>query len=773
MLQTFSLNVLKTTAKFGRRLISLRIAISISLLSLLSSRSIALSQDVIHLQVLNWASAEELKSEMEIVKGFEQENPGIQVEFETVPPGQKEKVLTRIAAGNPPDVFLLDSVHLPAFFRNRVLVDLMPFVKEFGIDLDIYFPNVLQIAMLDSQLFAIPKDFNSLMMFYNKDLFDQSGIPYLEPGWTWDEFVEISRQLTLDLDEDGQIDQYGTALELRFLFWQPWLWISGGDILNPDGSSASGYFNSKASRQAVSFLADLNRKYHVTPAAQALKRQGMLTNLFFSGRVATMVTGHWAVTKFKKYIETGDLRIGAVHIPVPSGGIRQTVMYESGWCVPKGVRHLDLSVKLALFLGGEYAARIRSESGIAIPAIQSVAEEQRLADPWGIEEAFFNEIPYCRQPWGTRVEEFRRIELVAEDAMEAIMNRSADVPETLDQAAREIDRILEQSERARAPATTGGDRQIWVFLLTVIFLAGAGVLIYAFKLKGSDRKSYLEGLQFLAPSMLLLLAFVVTPLIFSLYLSTHQWDIISASKPFVGLDHYFKLVKDAQFWNSLKNTAIFTLQVPVGMMISLLVAMMVNQRLKGVNFFRTLFFLPSVTSFVAIALVWQWMYHPQFGLANFLLGKLGLGPYPWLTNPQMALISIMILTVWMGIGYQMVIFLAGLQGIPENLYEAARIDGASVWQRFRHVTFPQLMPTTFFVLVTSVIGSFQVFTPVFVMTEGGPARSTDVVMYHIYQSAWEYLRMGEASAMSWFLFLVILIATYLQFKLLGKRVTYG
>ena len=208
------------------------------------------------------------------------------------------------------------------------------------------------------------------------------------------------------------------------------------------------------------------------------------------------------------------------------------------------------------------------------------------------------------------------------------------------------------------------------------------------------------------------------------------------------------------------------------MAISLTVAMLMNQRLRGVNFLRTLFFLPSITSFVAIAMVWQWIYHPQFGLINFLLSKLGLSPLPWLTHPNTALLSIMIMTIWMSIGYQMVIFLAGLQGIPEYLYDAARIDGASVWHRFCHITFPMLTPTTFFILVTSVISSFQVFTSVYVMTEGGPSRSTDVVVYHIYQNAWEYLKMGSASAMSWVLFMIILFATIIQFKLIGTKVDY-
>jgi multiple sugar transport system permease protein len=208
------------------------------------------------------------------------------------------------------------------------------------------------------------------------------------------------------------------------------------------------------------------------------------------------------------------------------------------------------------------------------------------------------------------------------------------------------------------------------------------------------------------------------------------------------------------------------------MIISLSVALMMHKRLKGVGFLRTLYFLPSVTSFVAIALVWMWIYHPSFGAANFFLNLVGLPPLQWLNSAQTAMISIIIFSVWLGLGYQMVIFLAGLQGIPDELYEAALIDGASGWKRFWRITLPLLKPTTFFILVTSLIGSFQVFTSVYVMTGGGPVRSTDVVVYHIYQAAWEQLRMGYASAMSWVLFIIIMIATWVQFKLMGREVEY-
>jgi len=276
---------------------------------------------------------------------------------------------------------------------------------------------------------------------------------------------------------------------------------------------------------------------------------------------------------------------------------------------------------------------------------------------------------------------------------------------------------------------------------------------------------------FVSPSLILLLIFSAAPLLFAFYLSFHGWNLLEPAKPFVGLRHYVELAGDGLFWNAAKNTAVYSLYVPATMVCALAVAILLNRSIKGVALLRAVFFLPYITSFVAISIVWQWMYDPDFGVFNWALGLVGLGPFPWLNSPSTALLALIIMAVWIHIGFQMVIFLAGLQAIPNEFYEAAMIDGAGPWRRFWNITLPMLRPTTFFVLVTSIIGSFQVFTFVYVMTEGGPLHATDVIVYHIYQNAWQFLRMGYASAMSWILFAVILAITLLQFRLLGRRMT--
>lgn len=279
--------------------------------------------------------------------------------------------------------------------------------------------------------------------------------------------------------------------------------------------------------------------------------------------------------------------------------------------------------------------------------------------------------------------------------------------------------------------------------------------------------------SFLLPGMAHLVLFSAVPIVFAAWLSLHRWGLLEAVKPFVGLTNYAELAGDGLVWRSLFNTAVYSLYVPVTAAAALALALVLERGGLGVMALRTVLFLPYVSSVVAVAIVWQWMYHPEVGLFNYALSFLGLGPVDWLGNPRTALVALMILAGWVHLGYQTIIFVAGLQGIPSPYLDAARVDGAGPWQRLRYVVLPLLKPVTLFVLVTGIIGSFQVFTFVYVMTEGAPLHATDVVVYRIYQLAWEFLDFGSASALSIVLTLILLGATWLQFRLLGRRVEYG
>ncbi|MYE14957.1 MAG: sugar ABC transporter permease, partial [Gemmatimonadetes bacterium] len=279
----------------------------------------------------------------------------------------------------------------------------------------------------------------------------------------------------------------------------------------------------------------------------------------------------------------------------------------------------------------------------------------------------------------------------------------------------------------------------------------------------------LAAWSFLAPAATLLLLFTFGPLLFSLWISLHEWHLVDPAHPFTGLDNYRTILLDETWWSSIRNTAVFTLHVPVAMAVALALALLTQGSRRAVRWARLALFLPGITSVVAIAVVWKWLLNDGYGVVNQALAHAGIGPVAWLTSPDTALASLMLISVWMVVGYQMVVFQAGLAAIPREWYDAARVDGAGPLQRFRHITLPGLRHTLFFVLVTSVIGSFQVFGLVYVMTEGGPLGATDVAVYHIYREAWEFLRFGNAAAMSWILFAVVFAATWLHFRLLESR----
>lgn len=281
------------------------------------------------------------------------------------------------------------------------------------------------------------------------------------------------------------------------------------------------------------------------------------------------------------------------------------------------------------------------------------------------------------------------------------------------------------------------------------------------------------GWLFVLPSTLHLLVFVVFPILFALYLSLHKWDVLKPAKPFIGLANYQHLWGDPLFWNALKNSAYYAVvSVPLGMAVALGIAILVHQKLRGVQLFRTLYYLPAVSSAVAISMLWTFIYLPENGLLAWgftLLHLPALAEIDWLQDAFWAMPALVFMSVWTGLGPRMVLFLAGLAGIPTGLYEAAEVDGAGRWALFRHITLPLLLPTTSFILVTSSISAFQVFTPVYMMTKGGPLRHTDVVGYHIYNQAWRQFHMGLASAQSYVLFMIILVVTLIQFQVVNRR----
>lgn len=282
----------------------------------------------------------------------------------------------------------------------------------------------------------------------------------------------------------------------------------------------------------------------------------------------------------------------------------------------------------------------------------------------------------------------------------------------------------------------------------------------------------LQAYLFILPGFLGFLAFMVIPIVISFGISLYEWELLVPPR-FVGLENYKALLKDRLFLSVLKNTGYYVLGVvPLNIVLALGMALWLNQKLRFLAFYRSAIFLPVVTLTVAVSLIFKWMYEPEIGLINAALGLFGIKGPLWLGSADWAMPALIFMNVWKGFGYNMVLFLAGLQSIPQTVYEAAGIDGANKWQKFRYVTLPLLSPTTFFASVMTIISSFQVFDAARVMTNGGPVNSTNTIVLYIFQNGFEYFKMGYASAIAWVLFATLFVLTVLQMRLQRQWVHY-
>lgn len=279
-------------------------------------------------------------------------------------------------------------------------------------------------------------------------------------------------------------------------------------------------------------------------------------------------------------------------------------------------------------------------------------------------------------------------------------------------------------------------------------------------------------LVFILPCLLGLLVFTFVPVLMSFGLSFSYWNLLGTPR-FVGLENYTQVLADPLFWKTLTNTLIFVVgSLVLEIAVALGVAMLLTTAIQGIGIFRTAFFLPVITPMVSVALVWGWLYDPKFGWLNWIVKSVGGEPIAWLYDPAWAMLAIILLRVWKDMGYNMVILLAGLQGIPTHLYESAALDGAGAWQRFLRITLPMLSPTLFFVMTVSLINAFQAFDAVYLLTQGGPENSTQVLVYWLFKNAFEFYKVGPASAMAYILFVIILGITLVQWWMRKRWVLY-
>lgn len=390
----------------------------------------------VRLRVMTWAGDREIATERRIAELFEARHPGVEVTVESASSHYQEKLLTSIAAGTPPAVFLLDGPDIPTFLDRGLTLDLTPYLDRVGYDPERVLPEVISTFRRGGRLYALPKDFTPMAIYVNRGVFRRFGVP-LPPagGWTRSEFLAAARALTRDTTGDGRVDVFAFDFPRNPYQWIPWVWAGGGDILDPSGTRSSGWLDAAPAVATLGFLTDLVSEYRVTPGVQFVEGGDPAREArFATGGQAMLYSGHWTLQLLASTMGGALDEIGLAPIPHADGAEPATVLYASGWAVPANVVHERLAIELAAFLASEEAQRIRAGTRLAIPAFRDVAARVAREDSTGLEAAFMREAARGRMTWGARVRDFHEVE----DALFQVMDRHLLRGEPLEAVTRDV-----------------------------------------------------------------------------------------------------------------------------------------------------------------------------------------------------------------------------------------------------------------------------------------------------------------------------------------------
>ncbi len=770
--------------------------------------------DPITLRFAIWDGDEALKVLRSEAHKFEEAHPGVTVHLENT--DYKiyfQKLLTQYAARTAPDVAMLDPQNYQQFAKRGALLKLDPMIAETpGFDLSAYYKEIVVAMQWRKELYVLPRDIAPIgLIYYNKELFKEAGLDLPDGSWTWDYkprpelgskcFTYCMQKLT-KFKADGSVERWGFAPSWQGAITDTFAYSTGSRYCNdPPEAFTRMTMDDPNVIKTFDFVANLANKEHWMPSTSELTSvaQSTAVDLFISRRAAMYQCGIWDVAHIRAAVKPGtkeffdwDITLAPGHIDPKTGKvIKAWPTGGSGYGIMSSTEHPKEAWELVQWMGGPHAMKALAQAGIGQPAIHSLA----IGPDW---------IPGPNTPIEQRYPASR---IVTDQAIPyVVFPATADYWSEVSSLAFAKAEPVYAGTRLAKDALVDGNNMANARLnamlhkqklpdynwksgtaLGILIVGALCLWIWYPELKkkhtaGQKRETRI-GYLFLTPWIIGTLTLTLGPMILSLLMSFADWDIIMPAK-WAGLGNYREaFFEDPRFWNSFKITILYTaISVPAGIIIALALALLLNQKIKGMPIFRTFFYIPTLVSLVATSLLWMKIFQPTGGLLNTLMfgakGTGGLGHYigvngqapNWLGDERLSLSAMMIMSLW-GVGGAMVILLAGLQGVPDVYYEAATLDGASMWRRFKAVTVPLLSPALFFTMVTGMIGAVQVFIQPFVMTQGGPNNSTRFLMVHIYDEGFANLRMGYASSLAWILFVVILGVTIAQFRL-NKLVHY-
>ncbi|MGB2819632.1 MAG: extracellular solute-binding protein [Phycisphaerae bacterium] len=749
----------------------------------------------------------------ELVRRFNERNAEYYVEQVDIPYQQIHDKMLRATAGRvPPDVAVFDRFRVASYAARNAFMPLDELAKG-EVQAKDFFKAPWEECFYDGRMYAVPYDTDVRILYYNRGLFREAarelreaGLDPNHPPRTWKELEGYSRAITKRrpgssrLERVGYVPIEGNVGSLYLYGWQ-----KGGRFLSADGRTAM--LNHPKNVEALTWVRDFVGKYGLEDLLTLRSGFGQdAQSPFVTGKIAMIVWDVGAVDTIKRYGKNLDW--ATAPCPYPDDGVPATWSGGFSLVLPRGTPNVEGAWAFCKHILSDESQRHMAGYSDKLPARRESADEslyekylrmrqqKEAQDSAGegpeqkaareardrVERArmrafwrlAIDEMKYSRYRPVTPAGSIIATEMQA--AVDHVVHGKLAPQKALDAANHEVQKLLDRFHEKQAAL---GPPVNWPVLASC--LGGAVLLLLGvrgwfsyrrIKALSIHRRQALAGYLFAAPAILGLAMFTLGPIVLSAVYSLTRYEILTPAT-WAGLRNYRELfTEDRYFLKAMWNTFYFAaVSVPVNVTLALGLAMLLNRRIGGRALYRTCFYLPTVMPMVAGSLLWMWLFNGEYGLVNVVLDYLHLPPVPWLTNEYCSKPALIVMGMW-GVGGGMIIFLAALQGVPRTLYEAADIDGAGSWRKFRNITLPMISPAMFFMVVMGLIGALQVFTQAYLVTQGGPVNSTLFYVLYLYREAFENLHMGYASAMAWVLFVAILAITGVQFVLARRWVYY-
>ena len=689
---------------------------------------------------------------------FEKENPGIRVINQAIPWGDAhEKLITAIVGNVPPDICQLGTTWMPEFQAMGAFEPLDEYIKNSKtLKLEDMFEGSLMSNRYNGRYYGLPWYVDTRVFYYRSDILAACGFDKFPEKW--DEFVKMLRKIKFEFQKKGKNGYPASLPATDSFFFLSLLWQNGTDLLDSENKKCV-IDNPAAVNALAEYAALFDEKLG------PFNDPSVEDRAFEKGICPIFMSGPWTAADLDKY--SPEIAGKWMTAKMPE---KLNALSFIGGC--NFVIFRDSKRKEASFKFIEYMSRPDVQAQWY--KISKDLPPNKLA--WDYEVVFSNPKlkAFKEQLLETRtpptIGEWAQLDSLIGGSLEEMMYKKITPREAIAKIGLKTSEII--------AARDYGQTALYKFVVTIFMcgLIAAGLFIY-FKIHApsADRISSRFFNQaaplFLAPALSVMTIFLFIPIVSSFIISFTNWNIYGVRDAekiiFIGFENYVNLVSDPIFFRALQNTFVYAfLGVPLNIFLALGAAVLLNQGfVRFKNVFRLGFFLPVITTFVAVALIWRWLYDTGHGPVNWAIGGAGFPPQNWLSNEYLALPAIVLMGVWKGFGYNMMIFIAALQSIPDEIYEAAEIDGASSVQQFFYITLPMIKKTAFFITVMTVTGCLHIFAEPYIMTGGGPMNSTMSVVLYMYNQGFKYYNLGYSSAIAYALFAVMSVITFLQFKM--------